>query len=77
MKLDGNKNRFIVAGPFDEEMPYYYVVINNLSFWLENEAEILAWLYENLSSPSAYSHQGMIVSFKQESDLTAFLLKWG
>lgn len=67
--------RFIVSGPFDHEMPYFYIVIADITFWLKNEPEIYAWMDANL--PRGRMHQeGMTIALEQETDVTAFLLRW-
>jgi len=68
--------RFVVSGPFDEEMPNYYVVISNIKWWLENESEIYKWMDTNLSRGRLH-HTGMIVEFENQKDCSTFLLKWG
>lgn len=74
--LEGaNGRRFIVSGPFDEEMPHYYVVIADYKFWHDNESKIHAWMDENL--PRGNQHQqGMVVTLERERDVTAFMLQW-
>lgn len=67
--------RFIVSGPFDHEMPYYYIVIADITFWLKHEPEIYAWMDANL--PRGRMHQeGMTIALEREEDVTAFLLRW-
>ena len=75
--LDGaNGRRFIASGPFDHEMPYYYVVIADITFWLKNEPAIYTWMEANL--PRGRLHQqGMTVELETEEQVTAFLLRWG
>lgn len=75
--LDGaNGRKFIVSGPFDHEMPYYYLVIADITYWLNNEPEIYAWMDVNL--PRGRMHQeGMTISMPTEKLITAFLLQWG
>ncbi len=74
--LDGaNGRRFIASGPFDHEMPYYYLVIADISYWLKHEPEIYAWMDEHL--PRGRLHQeGMTVALESEEQVTAFLLRW-
>ena len=74
--LDGaNGRRFIASGPFDYEMPYHYIVIADISYWMKNEDEIYAWMDENL--PRGRLHQtGMTIAMNTEQDRTAFLLRW-
>lgn len=70
---DGRK--FIVSGPFDEEMPYYYVVIADMGHWIQEEQEIYAWMEENL--PRGRLHQvGMTVELETEEQVTAFIMRW-
>lgn len=75
--LDGAAGRkFIASGPFDYEMPYYYIVIADISFWLKNEPKIYAWMDANL--PRGRLHQeGMTLALESEEQVTAFLLRWG
>ena len=75
--LDGaNGRKFIASGPFDHEMPYSYIVIADISFWLKNEPKIYAWMDANL--PRGRLHQeGMTLALESEEQVTAFLLRWG
>lgn len=75
--LDGaNGRRFIASGPFDHEMPYHYIVIADITFWLKHEPEIYAWMDLNL--PRGRMHQeGMTLALEREEDVTAFLMRWG
>lgn len=74
--LDGaNGRRFILSGPFDDEMPYHYIVIADIGFWIENERAIYAWMDANL--PRGRLHQeGMTLALDTDKDATAFLLRW-
>lgn len=74
--LDGaNGRRFIASGPFDHEMPYHYIVIADISYWMNNEDDIYAWMDANL--PRGRLHQtGMTIALDTEQDCTAFLLRW-
>lgn len=74
--LDGaNGRKFIASGPFDDEMPYHYIVIADISYWMKNEDSIYAWMDENL--PRGRLHQtGMTIALDTEQDCTAFLLRW-
>ena len=74
--FDGNdKSKFIVTGPFDEEMPYYYVVIKDYRWWANHETEIYAWMRQCLPNGTKH-HQGMVVTLFTESDVSNFLLRW-
>ena len=75
--LDGaNGRRFIVSGPFDHEMPYHYIVIADITYWLKNEKAIYVWMEGNL--PRGRLHQeGMTLALDTEEQVTAFLLQWG
>jgi len=74
--LDGaNGRKFIVSGPFDQEMPYHYIVIADISYWMKNEKAIYAWMDINL--PRGRMHQeGMTVVLEREEDVTAFIMRW-
>lgn len=74
--LDGaNGRRFIVSGPFDDEMPYNYIVIADITYWLKNEPEIYAWMDANL--PRGRLHQeGMTIVLESDEDVTAFIMRW-
>ena len=74
--LEGaNGRKFILSGPFDEEMPYHYIVISDISFWNNNEPAIYAWMDENL--PRGRLHQtGMVIELDNERDALAFLMRW-
>lgn len=74
--LDGaNGRRFILAGPFDHEMPYNYIVIADIAYWNTNEKAIYEWMDENL--PRGRMHQeGMTVVLEDEKDALAFIMRW-
>ena len=74
--LDGaNGRRFIASGPFDHEMPYHYIVIADIGYWMTNEDSIYAWMDDNL--PRGRLHQtGMTLALDTEEQVTAFLLRW-
>ena len=74
--LDGaNGRKFIATGPFDDEMPFHYIVIADIQFWIDNEDEIHQWMEDNL--PRGKAHQaGMMISLDSEIDRTAFCLRW-
>lgn len=72
---ENKKGRFIATGPFDEEMPHYYIIISDFRWWTNNEPEIYAWMDECL--PRGRKHQqGMIVVIENEADASNFLLRW-
>lgn len=74
--MDGaNGRKFIQSGPFDEDMPYYYVVIADIDNWLANEKEIYEWMDENLPRGRLH-HTGMVLSLDSERDAFAFILRW-
>ncbi len=74
--LDGaNGRKFIATGPFDDEMPYHYIVIADIQFWIDNEDEIHQWMEDNLPRGKAH-HAGMMISLDSEIDRTAFCLRW-
>lgn len=69
------RNRFIVAGPFDDQMPYYYIIIADFKWWTVNEREIEAWMDACL--PRGRKHvQGMVVVIEDQVDASNFLLRW-
>jgi hypothetical protein len=74
--LDGvNGRRFIVSGPFDHEMPYFYIVIANIGYWIQEEKAIYAWMEDNL--PRGRMHQeGMTIALESEQQVTAFIMRW-
>ena len=74
--LDGaNGRKFIATGPFDDEMPFHYIVIADIYYWMENEVEIHQWMEDNLPRGKAH-HAGMMISLDSEIDRTAFCLRW-
>lgn len=67
--------RFMLAGPFDDEMPYYYVVIADYRWWVRNEKTIYDWM--DLCLPKGrMHHRGMVIVLETEADASNFLLKW-
>jgi len=74
--LDGaNGRKFIVSGPFDQEMPYHYIVIADISHWMKNEKAIYAWMDINLPR-GRMLQEGMTVVLEREEDVTAFIMRW-
>ena len=74
--LDGaNGRKFIATGPFDDEMPFHYIVIADVYYWMENETDIHQWMEDNLPRGKAH-HAGMMISLDSEIDRTAFCLRW-
>jgi hypothetical protein len=56
-------------------MPWYYLVIADITYWLKNEPEIYAWMDDNL--PRGRLHQqGMTLEFETDEQLTLFVLRW-
>ncbi len=69
------KARFIHTGPFDDEMPYHYIIISDYQWWTANENAIQCWMDECL--PKGRCHQqGMVVVIENETDASNFLLRW-
>ena len=51
------------------------VMIQDYTWWHENEREILNWMTEHL--PRGIEHQqGMIVTFDTDQDRLMFVLRW-
>ena len=74
MGLNDNQ-RFILTGPFDDEMPYYYIVIKDYNYWVEHEAELELWMDRNLSR--GREHQtGMVLTIEEEKEAMLFLMRW-
>ena len=70
-----NPGRFIVSGPFDEEMPNYYLIISDARWFTDNEREIHTWMQQCLPRGIDH-HRGMVIDIENESDVSNFLLKW-
>lgn len=70
-----NGRKFVLSGPFDEEMPYHYIVITDIDHWIANEKEIYLWMEENLPRGRLH-HQGMVLSLDTDQDAFAFILRW-
>jgi hypothetical protein len=74
--FDSSTNsRFIVTGPFDEEMPDYYIIIRDYRWWNDNETQVHAWMKECLPRGIEH-HKGMVLTIQNESDVSNFLLRW-
>ena len=68
-------DRFQVTGPIDKDMPYYYIIIADYRWWVDNETEIYAWM--KISLPQGIRHhQGIVVTLEHEQDVSNFLLRW-
>ena len=74
MGLNDNQ-RFILTGPFDDEMPYYYIVIKDYNFWVEHETELEAWMDRNLSRGRAHQ-TGMVLTIEEEKEALLFMMRW-
>ena len=68
-------DRFQVTGPFDKDMPYYYIIIADYRWWANNEKEIYQWMKISLPQGTRH-HQGMVVTLEHEQDVSNFLLRW-
>ena len=73
--LTNTHGKFLLSGPFDADMPYYYLIITDVEFWVKHETELYAWMEENLPRGKSH-HEGMVISLDTEEDALAFLLKW-
>ena len=74
--FDGNaRGRFILAGPFDAEMPHHYIIIKDYAFWVDHEAELESWMDANLSRGRAHQ-QGMTLTIESEKEAMLFMLRW-
>lgn len=65
----------MLTGPFDAEMPHYYVMISNIQNWIDHEQEILPWMDNNLPRGRDH-HQGMVITLEEEKDAMLFMLRW-
>ena len=74
MGLD-DRQRFILTGPFDDEMPYYYIIIKDYNFWAEHEAELEEWMDRNLSRGRAHQ-EGMVLTIEEEKEAMLFMMRW-
>ena len=52
------------------------VIINNLRHWMDNEDDLLQWLEYNTKLGKT-TQAGLVLTFYDETELTAFLLRWG
>ena len=68
-------DRFILAGPFDEEMPYFYIIIKDYKFWVEHEQELEAWMDQNLTRGRKHQ-EGMTLTIEDEKQAMLFMLRW-
>ena len=68
-------NRFSCEKPFDDDMPDWYIMINDFQWWLDNELEVCAWMDDNL--PKGRRHrEGALVVVPTQADASKFLLRW-
>lgn len=72
----GEGQRFISTGPFDLEMPYYYLMIKDFTWWLDNEPKVYSWMEQHLPRGRLH-HEGMVITFTHAKECSMFLLKWG
>lgn len=74
--FDGDdQRRFILAGPFDEEMPHHYVMIKDYNFWVDHQAQLESWMDTNLSRGRKHQ-QGMTLTIESEQEAMLFMLRW-
>lgn len=67
-------SRFFVA-PVLPGIIGQILMINDYTWWTENEREILNWMAEHL--PRGIEHQqGMVLTFDSEPDRMMFMLRW-
>jgi hypothetical protein len=53
----------------------YLLIIEDYTWWADNEREILNWMADNL--PRGIEHQqGMALSFDNDTQRIGFLLRW-
>ena len=72
---ENDKGRFLVSGPFDNEMPYFYIIIADFAWWNRNEEEIFQWMDQCL--PRGRNHQrGLVLELDNEELASLFLLRW-
>jgi hypothetical protein len=70
-----DQSKFIVTGPFDAEMPHYYIIIKDYNFWIEHQAELESWMDANLSR--GREHQtGLVLTIESEKEAMLFMLRW-
>jgi len=67
--MDRNKEHFVVITPLT-------CVISNVWFWTDNEKEIMQYLEEQTVN-GVDTHQGMTLTFDNESECLWFNLRWG
>lgn len=74
--FDGNNNsKFILTGPFDDEMPHYYIIIKDYNYWLDHEEDLESWMDANLSR--GREHQtGMTLTIESAKEAMLFMLRW-
>lgn len=70
-----DNSRFILTGPFDEEMPDHYIIIRDYKWWSQYEKEIHAWMRDCLPRGIEH-HKGMVLTIENETDVSNFLLRW-
>lgn len=70
-----DNQRFVLTGPFDKEMPNYYIIIKDIEYWLNNEESIISWMDNNLSRGKQH-YQGMVLTIEEEKDVMMFMLRW-
>ena len=54
----------------------YILMINDFTWWMDNEREVLNWMVDNL--PRGIEHQeGQVIVFDNDQDRLMFLMRWG
>ena len=70
-------NRFHLVSPsgHNNELGQYGLMIEDFTWWMDNERDILNWMVDNL--PQGIDHQqGMFIYFPSDRDRIGFLLRW-
>jgi hypothetical protein len=63
----------VVPGDLLREQLYTALLISDYRWWVQDEKIINQWA--NTNTPG-WRQEGMLVYFRTEQDLTAFLLRW-
>lgn len=68
-------SNFVVCGPYDEDMPNYYMTTTNLT-WLVANMEILQDWLQHQEFYGNWQFSGAVVEFSDARDAEFFLIKW-
>jgi hypothetical protein len=67
------KNRFVMGrSPISRDVLLF---IEDYAWWIQNEKDVVMWMDDNLSQGRDHQ-QGMVITFDNDQQRLAFMLRW-